>query len=209
MKHFFLAIAMLVACTYVIGQATTVSTMIEKSNRDAVMITINQPSQVTIEALEEKLSRAGLSERVKRGTASYKGVILSEISKGKIDLYTKVESGPNNTSTVYIAVSKGYNNFASTSRDSVLIENVIVFLNSLAKDADNHSADVDITSQITDMNKLEKEYQRLSDEQSDLETKKIAIQTRLNAINSELSSKRLDIDKKKIAVEELRTKRKG
>lgn len=207
MKQIFLAIAMLVVCGYAIGQATPVSTMIEKTNRDAVMITINQPLKVTIDALQEKLSHAGLNERVRRGAASYKGVTLSEISKDKIDLYTKVESGPNNTSTVYMAVSKGYNNFTSAGTDSVLTENVITFLNSFVKDADNHFADLDISHQISDVNKSEKKYQQLVDEQTDLEKKKAAIDVRLAAIANELSSRRTDIDNKKIAVEDSKTRR--
>ncbi len=135
--------------------------MIEKTNRDAVMITINQPVKVTIEALQEKLLRAGLNERVRRGAASYKGVMLSEISKDKIDLYTKVEAGPNNTSSVYMAVSKGYNNFTNAGADSVLTEKIMTFLNSFVKDADNHFADLDISQQMSDVNKSEKEYQQL------------------------------------------------
>lgn len=208
MKQFFLAIAMLVVCGYVTGQATSVSTMIEKTNRDAVMITINQPLKVTIEALQEKLSRAGLNESVRRGAASYKGVILSEISKDKIDLYTKVVTGPNNTSTVYMAVSKGYNNFTNAGTDSVLTGNVITFLNSFVKDADNHFADLDISHQMSDVNKSEKAYQQLVNEQTDLEKKKAAIDVRLAAIANELSSRRTDIDNKKIAVEGSKTKRK-
>ncbi len=207
MKQFFLAIAMLVVCGYVTAQATSVSTVIEKTNRDAVMISINQPLKVTTEALQEKLSRAGLKERVRRGAASYKGVILSEISKDKIDLYTKVEEGPNNSSNVYMAVSKGYNNFTSSGSDSVLTENVIAFLNSFVKDADNHFADLNISNQISDVNKSEKAYQKLVDEQTDLEKKKAAIEVRLAAISNELSSMRTDIDNKKTAVDESKAKR--
>jgi hypothetical protein len=207
MKQFFLAIAMLVVCGYVTAQATSVSTVIEKTNRDAVMITIDQPLKVTIEALQEKLSRAGLDERVRRGAASYKGVILSQISKDKIDLYTKVEEGPNNTSNVYMAVSKGYNNFTSAGSDSVLTENVIAFLNSFVKDADNHFADLDISNQMNDVSKSEKAYQKLVDEQTDLEKKKAAIDVRLSAIANELSSRRTDIDNKKIVIDESKTKR--
>lgn len=208
MKQIFSAIAMLVVCSYVIGQAVPVSTKIEKTNRNAVMITISQPLKLTIDALQEKLLRAGLDEKVRRGAASYKGVTLSEISNDKIDLYTKVESGPNNTSVVYMAVSKGYNNFTSSGTDSLLTENVISFLNSFVKDADNHFADLDITHQITDMNRSEKALQELIDEQSDLERKKAAIEIRLAAIADELSLKRADIDKKKIAVEDSKIKRK-
>ena len=75
MKRLFSAIALLLVCSYVMSQAVPASTMIEKENRNAVMIVINQPVNITTDALQQKLQRAGLNERVKRGAASYKGVI--------------------------------------------------------------------------------------------------------------------------------------
>jgi peptidoglycan hydrolase CwlO-like protein len=171
------------------------------------MIVINQPVKITTEALQQKLQRAGLDERIKRGAASYKGVTLSEISKDKIDVYTKVETAPNNTSMVYMAVSKGYNNFTNSEADSLITQNTIAFLNSFVKDADNHFADLDISNQMTDVNKSEKQYQHLLDEQRDLEKKKSAIDTRLTEIQNELATRKTDMDKKKSAVEESKIKR--
>ena len=201
--------AMLFACTYVISQAVPVSTMIEKENRNAVMIVINQPVKITTEALQQKLQRAGLDEKIKRGAASYKGVTLSEISKDKIDVYTKVEKAPNNTSIVYMAVSRGYNNFTNGGADSIITENTIAFLNSFVKDADNHFADLDISNQMNDVNKSEKEYQHLLDEQRDLEKKKSSIETRLAEIQNELATRKTEMDKRKSAVEESKNKRSG
>jgi len=207
MKKLFSATALLFTCTYVISQAIPVSTMINKENRNAIMITINQPVKIATEALQQKLQRAGLDERVKRGAASYKGVTLSEISKDKIDIYTKVEAAPNNTSTVYMAVSRGYNNFTSGGTDSVITENVIAFLNSFVKDADNHFADQDISNQMNDVTKYEKEYQHLLDEQKELEKKKMSIDTRLAEITNELATRKTEMDKKRAAVEDSKTKR--
>jgi hypothetical protein len=207
MKKLFSAAALLFACTYVISQAVPASTIINKENRNAIMITINQPVKITTEALQQKLQRAGLDEKIKRGAASYKGVTLSEISKDKIDIYTKVEEAPNNTSTVYMAVSRGYNNFTSGGTDSVITANTIAFLNSFVKDADNHFADQDISNQVSDVNKYEKEYQHLLDEQKDLEKKKSAIDTRLAEIINELATRKTEMDKKRSAVEDSKTKR--
>ena len=207
MKKLFMATAMLFACAYAIGQAVPISTMIEKENRNAVMIIINQPVKITTEALHEKLQRSGLDEKAKKGSTSYKGVTLSEISSEKIDVYTKVEEAPNNTSAVYMAVSKGYNNFTNSAADSVITQNTIAFLNSFVKDADNHFADVNITGQIGDVNKSEKDYQKLLDEQRNLEKQKSAIDSRLGVILVELASLKTEMDKKKITVEDSKIKR--
>lgn len=207
MKKLFMATAMLFACAYAIGQAVPVSTMIEKENRNAVMIIINQPVKITTEALHEKLQRSGLDEKAKKGSTSYKGVTLSEISSEKIDVYTKVEEAPNNTSAVYMAVSKGYNNFTNSAADSVITQNTIAFLNSFVKDADNHFADVNISGQIGDVNKSEKDYQKLLDEQRNLEKQKSVIDSRLGVILVELASLKTEMDKKKITVEDSKIKR--
>ena len=207
MKKLFMATAMLFACAYAIGQAVPVSTMIEKENRNEVMIIINQPVKITTEALHEKLQRSGLDEKAKKGSTSYKGVTLSEISSEKIDVYTKVEEAPNNTSAVYMAVSKGYNNFTNSAADSVITQNTIAFLNSFVKDADNHFADVNISGQIGDVNKSEKDYQKLLDEQRNLEKQKSVIDSRLGVILVELASLKTEMDKKKITVEDSKIKR--
>jgi hypothetical protein len=191
----------------IFAQSAPVSTMIEKENRNAVMIEIKQPVDITTAALQLKLQRAGLNEKVKKGVASYKGVVLSEISKDKIDIYTKVESGPNNTSLVYMAVSKGYNNFTSSDADTVITQNVETFLNSFVKDADNHFADVGISNQIKDETKSEKEYQKLLNEQSDLQKKKSKIDNRLVEIQNELDIRKINLDKMKTGVQDAKTNR--
>jgi hypothetical protein len=206
-KKVLLTILIMFSTVIIFAQSAPVSTMIEKENRNAVMIEIKQPVDITTAALQQKLQRAGLNEKVKKGAASYKGVVLSEISKDKIDVYTKVESGPNNTSIVYMAVSKGYNNFTSSDADSTITQNVEAFLNSFVKDADNHFADVGISNQIKDVSKSEKEYQKLVNEQSDLEKKKIKIDNRLVEIQNELNARKINLDKMKSGVQDAKTSR--
>jgi len=207
LKILFLGSAMSLSAVLVFAQATPVSTMIEKENRNAVMIVISQPVNITTDALEQKLQRAGLKDKIRKGAGSYKGVILSEISSDKIDLYTKVEPGPNNTSIVYMAVSKGYNNFTNSDADTAITSNVEAFLNSFVKDANNYSADVDISNHIRDEDKSAKKYQKLLDEQKDLVEKKRKIDVRLAEIQTDLDAQKADLDKKKSGVEDAKIKR--
>ncbi len=118
-------------CMY--GQARDGSVMIDNANRNAEMISINQPVKVAVDALQQRMERSGLKEKGKDNVWSYKGVVLSEISPDKIDIYTKVEQGPNNTSIVYMAVSRGYNNFTNSGADSVITQNIKTFLESFIK----------------------------------------------------------------------------
>jgi hypothetical protein len=190
------------------AQPTETSIMIDNANRSAVTITIDQPDNITGDALQQRLEHSGLKDKPKNGIMSFKGVVLSEISAEKIDLYTKVEKGPNNSSVVYIAVSRGYNNFTNGPADSAITQNVKTFLLSFVKDANDRSADVGISNRINDVNKDQKAYQKLLDEQGDLQKKKTKIENRLLEIQNELDMRTVELNKKKTGVEDARAKRK-
>jgi hypothetical protein len=199
--------AALLAGTIMYGQARSASVMIDNENRNAVMISIDQPENITKEALQQRMERSGLKERSRNGIVKYKGVTLSEISNDKVDIYTKLEKGPNNSSVLYMAVSRGYNNFTNDSVDSTITQNVKTFLESFTKDANMHSADVSLGGKIDEVAKEEKLYQKLLDEQQDLQKKKMNIENRLTAIQAELGIKLDNINKKKTGVEDAKAKR--
>jgi hypothetical protein len=206
-KIFLLTMVPFLSGLAMYGQARDASVMIDNENRNAVMITIDQPEKITREALRQRMERSGLKEKARNGMVKYKGVMLSEISQDKVDIYTKVEKGPNDGSVVYMAVSRGYNNFTNSEVDSNITQNVKTFLQSFVKDADYHSSDVAIGSQIADINNDEKLYQRLLNEQNDLQNKKSNIDKRLMEIQNELLIKRDNIDKKKSGLEVTKDKR--
>jgi hypothetical protein len=211
MKHlkiFLITTAALFPALMVCAQAREASVMVDKENRNAVMIAVNQPEKITEDALQQRLQRSGLKEKPKNGAATYKGVIFSEISPSKVDIYTKVEPGPDNSSVVYMAVSRGYNNFTNGGSDSVLTENVKTFLNSFIQDANNHFADVGIAGQNNDIAQDEKDYQHLLDEQRSLQKKKSDIEVKLSDIQTQLNTKSETIARKKSGLEDARTKRK-
>jgi hypothetical protein len=210
MKHIIrialtLAVLIFAVCGY--GQARDGSVMIDNANRNAELITINQPVKVAVDALQQRLERSGLKEKGKDNVWAYKGVILSEISADKIDIYTKVEQGPNNTSVVYMAVSRGYNNFTNSAADSTITQNVKTFLESFIRNADERSADVGISNQINDVNKDQKAYDKLMDEQGDLQKKKTKIENRLAEIQTELVTRQGTITKKKADIDDAKAKR--
>ncbi len=206
-KIILLGAVSLLSGMFIYAQASDASVMINNENHHAVMIPIDHPEKDAREALKLRLERSGLKEKVKNGVARYRGVILSEISPDKVDIYTKVEAGPNNSSVVYMAVSRGYNNFTSSGADSSITQKVKTFLQSFVMDADNHSADLGITSQLDDISKNEKKYQQLLDEQADLKKKKSTIDSRLLEIQNNLTLEKENIDKKKTTLQDARYKR--
>ena len=207
LKTILISSVVLLSCINIHGQAREASVMIDDQNRNAVMINIDQPDKITGDALQQRFERSGLKDKLRNGILRFKGVTLSEISPNKVDIYTKVEKGPNNSSIVYMAVSTGYNNFSNSTADSSITQNVKIFLESLIKDANDHSADVGISNQINDVSKDEKSYQDLLDEQRDLEKKKSSIESRLVVIQSQLSIIREGINKKKSGLDDAKAKR--
>ncbi|MBA3648836.1 MAG: hypothetical protein H0W62_09865 [Chitinophagales bacterium] len=192
------------------SQATVTSTSIEKENRNAVMVAIDQPVNITENALEQRLKHSGLSGKTRNNATSYKAVTLSEIAPEKVDIYTKVEPGQNkNTSIVYMAVSKGYNNFTNSEGDSMITEHIKTFLNSFVKDASAFSADLNVASQLDEVNSLQKDYDNLMDDLKALEAKKADIESSIANKTKDIQAKKEDLDQKKQALEDLKTKRAG
>jgi peptidoglycan hydrolase CwlO-like protein len=190
------------------AQANISSTKIDNQNRNAAMVQIDQTVEVTSNALEQRMKRAGLSGKTQNGFTVYKGVTLSEINVPKIDIYTKVEKGPSaNTSIVYMAVSKGYDNFISPESDSNTMEQVKNFLNSLVKDANMYSVDLQISSHSQAMKKDEQDYQELLNDKSNLEKKKTELEKSITELENQIKEKKAEIDRRKEVLEEVKEKK--
>ena len=106
-----------------------------------------------------------------------------------------------------MAVSRGYNNFTNSAADNSITQNVSTFLESLVEDADNQHADVNITNQMNEVSKNEKEYQELLKAQKDLQKKRTDIDNKLADIQNKITTKSDNISRKKISLEEARVNR--
>lgn len=187
------------------AQATTESIIIEKHNRNAVKLYIDQNENITKDALIAKLKRSGLKGKTRKGITIYREVILSEISATKLDIYTSVQKRGIG-SVVYMAASKGYDNFA-TPEDTAITNNIMVFLNTFTNDANYRAVDVDLSAQKESLDKLEKSYQKLLEEQKDTEKKKSDAEVKLVQLQNDIDAKKIEIEKLKTEIDDLKTKR--
>ncbi|HUM50223.1 MAG TPA: hypothetical protein PK431_00355 [Chitinophagales bacterium] len=204
-KNFLLITAIAFIATNVNAQTSVESIIIQKHNRNAVKLEINQPEQITQTALDQRFKRSGLKGKTSKGVTLYKGVTLSEISISKLDIYTRVVKHGTG-SIVYMAASKGYDNFAG-AEDTEITANIEAFLNAFVNDANYRSVDVDLSAQMDDIAKQEKAYQKLLEDQKDTEKKKADAEAKLIQIQNELDSKKTELDLKKANLEELKNKR--
>lgn len=189
------------------GQARDGSFKFDKENMPSVIINIDQPVDVTSDALNQRLQQSGLKAKTKRGVTAYNRVTLPELSPDLLDIYTKVEKGAGNTSTVYMAVARGYNGLNTSPADSIITVNIKKYLEAFVNDANAYSVDLGISNQLNDVTKDEKAYQRLLDEQGDLMKKQADIQSRLSDVQRQLKIKEDELNKKKSDLEVARAKR--
>ena len=189
------------------AQSTEGSVTIDKTNRNALILNLNQPEAVTRAALTKRMDRAGLNGKASSGYTKYSGVTFSEISRDKVDIYTMVKKAPNDGSIIYMAVSRGYDNFISSTNDSATSANTRVFLNSMVAEADNQFTTNTITANTAEINKDEKKYKTLVNEQSSLQKRRAEIDNRLIEIEKELSARSEELTKKKNGLEDLKTKK--
>ena len=204
-KKIIIAFILATTSFAIYAQATVESIVIDKHNRNAVKLYIDQPEDITADALAAKLKRSGLNGNKKKGISIYKGVILSEISNTKLDIYTRVEK-LGIGSVVYMTASKGYDNFTSPE-DTGITNKIIVFLNNFVPDANYRSVDVDLTAQQSNIEKQEKAYQKILEEQKDTEKKKSDAEVKLMQLQNDLIAKQTEIDKLKADLQDLKTKR--
>ena len=123
----------------------------------------------------------------------------------KLDIYTRVEKLGIGT-VVYMAASKGYDNFTSPE-DTGITNNIVTFLNNFIPDANYRSVDVDLTAQTENITKQEKAYQKLLDEQKDTEKKRSDAEVKLVQLQNDLQAKQTEIDKLKADLEDMKVKR--
>lgn len=162
----------------------------KKENQPAAMAQYNLPEEIVMDALVQYLEKAGLGKKTsEKGFRAFKGATWQELSSDKMDIYFKVE-GKSQVATVYMLVSKGYDNFVSKANDEVLMNKLIAFLNAFDNDANKYMLQQNIAAQGEVVKKaqanladIQKEGKELAEDREKVE-KKIA-QNKTEQINRE------------------------
>ncbi len=162
MKKMIITIfSLLLSTGYLLAQDISVGTAsIAKVNRPCVVATYDVPTDIIKDALSSKLKRSNISKgsKVRGGFRVYKGVSIPEISDDKIDIYTKV-SGRKGKSTLYMAISRGYDNFVSPETDSDMMEKGKGYVKSMIADVNIAKIKTDIAAQAKVVKKADKAYE--------------------------------------------------
>lgn len=159
-------------------------------------------------ALEKKFVDAKFPKaaKAKDGFTLYKGVILPEISAVKLDMYTKVVPNGANCS-LFIILSKGYDNYITKTSDPEIIANTLNFLNGFHKNASAYRYGVEIEKQNTVIKDVEKKIKKSESEKESLEKDKSKIQSKIGDLKQKSDGLKLEYENQQKALELLRNKK--
>lgn len=180
----FLLSAMLLALSPVVAfsqNAKEIKVKLMKDDQPALIATYNAPKDVVEDAIKDRFDKANFGKRkTTKGYSYWKEVSWPEVTSDKLDVYIKVD-GKNNESTVTMLVSKGYDNFVSTTSDALLVQKLKDFLASFTQDVEKYQLRLDIAAaekltadrendfnkQVNNSKDIEKEIQKLQQKLED------------------------------------------
>lgn len=146
------------------------------------------------------------------GFYAFNGVVLPSLSTRKLDMYFKVvqkNKEEKNSSTVYLLVSSGNENFASPESDSALWNSSILFLNSFVEKTTAYTLEQSITAQEDVVKDSQKKLANLQKDEKDLSDKIKKYQDDLLNNQNNQKDQQLDVENQQKLLEALIQKRKG
>jgi hypothetical protein len=162
MKKLIIVAVIIFAGFHLHAQVSEGKTTFNKVERTAVIGTFAYSPDIISTMLQEDLRTRGFGRgSSRRGVFTYSGILFPEISSEKIDLYFKLDKANRrepDKATVYLLVSKGYDNFVSSDKDADIILATIAYLTGLTSKFEARKLELDIAKQEQAVSAAEKKY---------------------------------------------------
>lgn len=142
----------------------------------------------------------------------FTNVVLPHASEQKLDMYFKVvqkNKEEKTSSTLYMLVSNGNQNFISPVADSALWNHSKIFLDGFIERTLAYSLEEDITSQEGTVKASQKKLSTLLDDEKDLADKIKKYEDDLATNRDKQNDQKQDIENQVFILENLKLKRKG
>jgi len=139
----------------------------------------------------------------------FTNVQLPESNNQELDMYFKVakaENADKDNSTVYLMVSKGYDNFVSPQTDTATFYAAQKFLDGFVAGTDAFKHNVDIEVQQANVTNAEKKLSDLQKKEKDLSSKIAELQSDLVNNQNDQKNQRTEIESQKVRLEGLKAK---
>ena len=201
------------------AQATFTTITIDKKIQPGLVLQLPNNTDVAESTILQKLKETGYSPETKGelfwktnkldGFYVFNGIKLAALNNQKLDMYFKVEpksKTQKDQSTIYLLVSKGYDNFISPEADSATFATATDFLNGFVGTTASYRLNLDIEEQGKVVKNAEKKLTTLQEDDKNLVRKIDALQADLHNKKNEQAMQEKEIANQKIKLEELKAK---
>lgn len=191
------------------AQAKDTLTFFNQQTQAASVIQYPYSASEVTGALAKKFGSLKFPKALKAvdGYSLYKGVTIPEISTIKLDVFTKVVAQGETISSLYLILSKGYENFISKTSDPEIVANSLNFLNGFNKDLSAYRYGVDIGKQNEVIKVVDKKAKSTEDERKSFEKSKSKIQSKIGDLQQKSDGLRVKFEMQQKLLEEVRNKK--
>ncbi len=172
------------------SQAYETSTTFKKKPVPAIAIEVPYTEEIAEGTLISRLDKAGADIEKKGalfwksnkidGFLTYKETSLPDLNNNKSDLYFKVVKRRGANSLIYMLVSRGNENFISSTSEPALFDTAKQFMNKMLAQTTSYKWEVDLKNQEDAYNKAQKKLKGLQDDEQDLMKKRKKLEEDLN-----------------------------
>jgi hypothetical protein len=218
-KFTFLVLFLFAGIMSAFSQATFSTITINKQLQPGLVLQLPNTTGVAEGTILQKLKETGYSPETKGslfwkknkrdGFYVFNGVTLPELNNEKVDLYFKVDPKSKSNkgeSTIYMLVSKGYDNYISPEVDTAAFGAATTFLNGFVARTTSFRLNLDIEEQEKVVAGAEKKLANLQDDEKDLMKKIEGLQADLRNKKQDQSMQEKEITTQKLKLEELKAK---
>jgi hypothetical protein len=219
MKRLFILMAFVCPATAtLVAQSEFSAITMDKKIHPGLVLELPHNTEVAEGTILQKLKETGYKPETtgsmfwkknkKDGFYVFTGVELPDLNNQKLDIYFRVEKNKTNkrNSTMYMLVSKGYDNFVSPEVDSITFKAATVFLNGFVAGNVSFSLQQEIDAQEKVVLNAEKKLKNLQDEEKSLHKKAEQVQVNISDNRSDIELQTKEIATQKATLETLKTK---
>jgi hypothetical protein len=201
------------------SQANFTTITINKKIQPGLVLELPNNTDVAEGTILQKLKETGYTPETKGklfwkknkldGFYVFNGVELAALNNQKLDMYFKVEpksKTEKNQSTIYLLVSKGYDNFISQETDTATFVAATNFLNGFVAGTASYRLNLDIEEQEKVVKAAEKKLSDLADDDKALVKKIEGLQADLRNKKDDQVMQEKEIANQKMKLEELKAK---
>lgn len=210
MKNILFIVALVFASPLISkAQAKDTLTFFNQQTQAASVVQYPYSASEVTGALAKKFGKLKFPKALKAvdGYSLYKGVTIPEISTIKIDVLTKVVAQGESISSLYLILSKGYENFISKTSDPEIVANSLNFLNGFIKDLSAYRYGIEIEKQNAIIKGMDKKLESSVDENKSLERSKTKIQSKIGSLQQKSDGLRVKLETQQKLLEEVRNKK--